>query len=376
MLSKFWFPTAVFAGEINSQVLISVRSGIITDVSVGIEKPTDAVSFEGMALPGFIDTHCHGGGGYFFSNTEGEKIESIAEFHLKHGTTTLFASLVTEDKETLLAQVERLGSFLPLSTIAGIHLEGPWLSTQFNGAHDPSLLRAPDSTEVIKLFKASNGYLTSVTVAPELNNAMETIALLESLGVTVALGHTDANSEETVAAINAGAKVVTHFYSCMRPISHRVSTLALEALYNQNIYLEFILDGSHIQKNAIQLLLDVAKERLVAVTDAISAAGMPDGELTLGNVSVTVKDGVAKLAGSDLLAGSTLTMDRAYKFLMDNFKVTAVEAVAYFSGNPAKIYNLENVGSIEVGKLANFVVVNNLNEVVSVIQAGETVSLN
>jgi N-acetylglucosamine-6-phosphate deacetylase len=376
MVSKLWFPTAVFAGEINSQVLISVQSGIITDVSVGTEKPTDAVSFEGMVLPGFIDTHCHGGGGYFFSNAEREKIESIAEFHLKHGTTTLFASLVTEDEETLLAQVTRLGSFLPLSTIAGIHLEGPWLSTQFNGAHDPSLLRAPDSTEVIKLVKASNGYLTSVTVAPELNNAMETIALLESLGVTVALGHTDANSEETVAAINAGAKVVTHFYSCMRPISHRVSTLALEALYNQNIYLEFILDGSHIQKNAIQLLLDVAKERLVAVTDAISAAGMPDGELTLGNVSVTVKDGVAKLAGSDLLAGSTLTMDRAYKFLMDNFKVTAVEAVAYFSGNPAKIYNLENVGSIEVGKLANFVVVNNLNEVVSVIQAGETVSLN
>lgn len=376
MVSKLWFPTAVFAGEINSQVLISVDSGIITDVSVGREKPTDAVSFEGMLLPGFIDTHCHGGGGYFFSNTQRENIQSIAEFHLKHGTTTLFASLVTEDKETLLAQVTRLGSFLPLTTIAGIHLEGPWLSTQFNGAHDPSLLRAPDSTEIIELFKASNGYLTSVTVAPELNKAIEAISLLESLGVTVALGHTDANSEETVAAINAGAKVVTHFYSCMRPISHRVSTLALEALYNQNIYLEFILDGSHIQKNAIQLLLDVAKERLVAVTDAISAAGMPDGELTLGNVSVTVKDGVAKIAGSELLAGSTLTMDRAYKFLMDNFKVSAVEAVAYFSGNPAKIYNLENVGSIEVGKMANFVVVNNLNEVISVIQAGETVSLN
>jgi N-acetylglucosamine-6-phosphate deacetylase len=376
MGSRFWFPKAVFAGEVTSQVLICVESGIISEVTTGLEKPADAESFEGMALPGFVDTHCHGGGGFFFSDAERENIEAIAKFHLKHGTTTLFASLVTEDKETLLAQVTRLGSFLPLTTIAGIHLEGPWLSTQFNGAHDPSLLRAPESTEVMELFKASNGYLTSVTVAPELNNAIEIISLLESLGVTVALGHTDANSEETVSAINAGARVVTHFYSCMRPISHRISTLALEALYNQKIYLEFILDGSHIQKNAIQLLLDVAKERLVAVTDAISAAGMPDGELTLGNVSVIVKNGVAKLVGSELLAGSTLTMDRAYKYLMDNFKVTPVEAVAYFSGNPAKIYNLENVGSIEVGKLANFVVVNNMNEVVSVIQAGETVSLN
>jgi N-acetylglucosamine-6-phosphate deacetylase len=135
------------------------------------------------------------------------------------------------------------------------------------------------------------------------------------------------------------------------------------------------LDGSHIQKKAIQLLLDVAKDRLIAVTDAISAAGMPDGELSLGKVSVVVQGGVAKLKGSDLLAGSTLTMSRAYKFLMDNFKVNPVDAVSYFSGNPAKIYNLDNVGSIEVGKCANFVVVNTDNEVVTVVFEGEIVPL-
>jgi N-acetylglucosamine-6-phosphate deacetylase len=213
-----------------------------------------------------------------------------------------------------------------------------------------------------------------VTIAPELNHAIEIIALLESLGVTVALGHTDANAEQTLSAINVGARVVTHFYSCMRPISHRVSTLALEALYNEEIYLEFILDGSHIQKKAIQLLLDVAKDRLIAVTDAISAAGMPDCELTLGNVSVIVKNGIANLKGTDLLAGSTLTMKNAYKFLMDNFDVHPVEAVAYFSGNPAKIYKLEKVGSIEVGKNANFVVVNSKHEVETVIFEGKVVS--
>jgi N-acetylglucosamine-6-phosphate deacetylase len=374
MGNKFWFESAVFQGKVNYQVEIQVDSGIISEVNVGVEKSPAALFLNGMALPGFIDTHCHGGGGFFFSNQDKENLETIAKFHLVNGTTTLFASLVSEDRETLREQVNHLGSLLPLKTITGIHLEGPWLSTVFNGAHDPSSLRDPESTEITDLFEASNGYLAAVTIAPELNNAIEMISLLDSLGVTVAIGHTDANAEETVSAIKAGAKVVTHFYSCMRPISHRVSTLALEALYNKDIYLEFILDGSHIQKKAIQLLLDVAKDRLVAVTDAISAAGMPDGELTLGKVSVVVQDGVAKLKGSELLAGSTLTMNRAYKFLMDNFEVSPVDAVAYFSGNPAKIYKLANVGSIEVGKHANFVVVNTDNEVVNVVFEGEIVS--
>jgi N-acetylglucosamine-6-phosphate deacetylase len=122
-----------------------------------------------------------------------------------NGTTTLFASLVTEDKESLKSQVGQLGSILPLSTIAGIHLEGPWLSTKFNGAHDVSSLRAPELSEVRDLFEASNGNLVSVTIAPELDNAIEAISLLRSLGVNVALGHTDANAEETVLAIAAGA---------------------------------------------------------------------------------------------------------------------------------------------------------------------------
>jgi N-acetylglucosamine-6-phosphate deacetylase len=373
-VDKFWFQSAVFEGKIHSKVQIRVESGIIHEINIGVEKSSDGLAFEDMALPGFIDTHCHGGGGYFFSNEDSKNMESISKFHLENGTTTLFASLVSEDVATLESQVRRLGSFLPLATIEGIHLEGPWLSKHFNGAHDPDNLRTPDHSEVRNLIDASDGNLLSVTIAPELDHAIEIITLLESFGVTVALGHTDANAEQTSSAINAGARVVTHFYSCMRPISHRASTLALESLYNDQIYLEFILDGSHIQKKAIHLLLDVAKDRLIAVTDAISAAGMPDGELNLGNVSVIVKNGIANIKGSDLLAGSTLTMRSAYKFLMDNFEVSHVDAVAFFSGNPAKIYNLENVGSIEVGKRANFVVVNSKNEVETVILEGKVVS--
>lgn len=374
MESKFWFPSAVFQGAVHKNVEVTVESEIITEIKVGVQLSADSNSLHGMALPGFIDTHCHGGGGFFFSDNNLQNIKTISDFHLANGTTTLFASLVTEDKNTLKSQVNYLGSILPFSTIAGIHLEGPWLSTKFNGAHDSSSLRAPELSEVKDLYEASKGNLSVVTIAPELDNAIEAIGLLHSLGVNVALGHTDASAEQTLLAINAGASAITHFYSCMRPISHRVSTLALEALYNPNIYLEFILDGSHIQTKAIQLLLDVAQDRLIAVTDAISAAGMPDGEINLGQVSVIVQDGIAKLKGSDLLAGSTLTMKKAYKFLMDNFDVSPVVAVTYFSTNPAKVYNLKDVGTIEVGKMANFVVVNNQNEVVSVIFKGEVVS--
>lgn len=373
MAKKYWFPSAVYEGNLNYQVQINVEAGVISEVTSGVAKPVDAVNFEGTALPGFIDTHCHGGGGFFFSDNEQENVEHIANFHLANGTTTLFASLVTQDEVTLESQVRRLGTALPISTIVGIHLEGPWLSAQFSGAHDVSSLRDPVESEVRKLHEVSKGKLMAVTIAPELNHAMEIIKILDSLGVIVALGHTDADAEQTSSAINLGAKVVTHFYSCMRPISHRVSTLSLESLYNEKIYLEFILDGSHIQKNAIQLLLDVAKDRLIAVTDAISAAGMPDGELKLGNVEVSVENGIAKIKGSDLLAGSTLTMKSAYKFLLDNFDVTPVEAAAYFSGNPAKAYNLKSVGSIEVGKMANLVVVNSQNEVETVIYEGTVV---
>lgn len=374
MEDKFWFTSAVFDGAIHEKVEVTVESGIITAIEVGVEKSVEMISIDGMLLPGFIDTHCHGGGGYFFSDPESKNIESIAKFHLINGTTTLFASLVTEDKATLKSQVGRLGSLLPFSTITGIHLEGPWLSTKFNGAHDSSLIRAPSSSEIKELFDASNGNLISVTLAPELDYAIDAITLLRSLGVFVALGHTDADAEVTLSSIEAGATVITHFYSCMRPISHRVSTLALESLYNENTYLEFILDGSHIKKNAIRLLLDAAKDRLIAVTDAISVAGMPDCQIKLGNVEVNVKDGIAMLVGSDLLAGSTLTMKNAYKYLMDNFDVTPVKAAAYFAENPAKVYKLSNVGSIEVGKKANFVVVNSENEVETVIYEGMLVS--
>lgn len=370
MSTKYWFPTAVIGENLEKSVRVVVDEGKITKIQSDVEPNTGDLVINGVALPGFIDTHCHGGNGFFFSDSKIANIESIAEFHLQKGTTTLFASLVTQESSILLEQVGRLGSNIPFLTVAGMHLEGPWLSEKFCGAHDISALRKPDKSEIEELISRSNNTIISVTIAPEIEGALEAIALLKSLGVVVALGHTDADAKITRQAIDCGASIITHFYSAMRPISHRVSSLALEALYDKDVFLEFILDGTHIIPDAIQLLLDTARHKLIAVTDAISAAGSSDGEIQLGNIAVVVKNGVAKIKNSELLAGSTLTMDRAFKFLMQNFEVSYVEAAKFFAGNAAMKYQLPEVGTIEPGNLANIVVVNFNHDIEAVLFRG------
>jgi N-acetylglucosamine-6-phosphate deacetylase len=374
MSTKYWFPKAVIGENLEENVLVEVVGGKITEIQCDVEPTTGDLVINGVALPGFIDTHCHGGNGYFFSDSEVENLESIAEFHLQKGTTTLFASLVTQEPSFLLEQVERLGSHIPFLTVAGIHLEGPWLSEKYCGAHDISALRKPEKSEMEELILTSNNTILSVTIAPEIEGALEAIKLLNSKGIVVALGHTDADAKITREAIDSGASIITHFYSAMRPISHRVSSLALEALYDKDVFLEFILDGTHIIPEAIQLLLDTARHKLIAVTDAISAAGSSDGEIQLGNIAVVVKDGVAKIKNSELLAGSTLTMDRAFKFLMQNFDVSYMEAAKFFAGNAAMKYQLPNVGEIKCGNFADIVIVNSSHEIEAVLFRGNRVS--
>lgn len=376
MLTSLWFTSAVIGDNLEKNVHMIVESGKIVRIQSGVEPTSDDFIFNGVALPGFIDTHCHGGNGYFFSDPKLENLESISEFHLRRGTTTLLASLVTQEASNLLEQVDRLGSYIPFLTIAGIHLEGPWLSEKFCGAHDISALRKPTKIEIEELILKSRNTIVSVTIAPEIDGALEAIRLLNFKGIVVALGHTDADAVITREAIAAGACVITHFYSAMRPISHRVSSLALEAIYNEDVFLEFILDGTHIIPEAIQILLDTARHKLIAVTDAISAAGLGDGEIQLGNVAVVVKNGVAKIKNSDLLAGSTLTMDRAFKFLMQNFEVSYVEAAKFFAGNAALKYQLPNVGELKPGNFADIVIVNSKHEIEAVLLRANQVAVN
>ena len=279
-------------------------------------------------VPGFVDLHCHGGGGKYFS----ENAPTAIDAHRNGGTIVQIASLVTQEIETLKTQIE----YLKHQNIYGIHLEGPYLSAKYCGAHDPRLLREPNLTEIKELLAVGEGSIKYLTIAPELPRALEAIEYLVNSGVIVAIGHSNANASETQNAISAGATVVTHFNNGMAKLG-AIDSLSQVALESE-IYLELIQDNHHVSKMDTLQIFNHAADRLVAVTDAMSAAGLGDGEYKIGALSVKVNSGVAKLAGTTTLAGSTLTMLKAF---MNFFQLVGFEqAVKFTSINPSKILGI------------------------------------
>jgi len=342
---------AVIDGQLQLEVAIEIKHGIIT--SIGSEMKADR-RIEGVLLPGFVDIHCHGGGGHYFSDLTDLGIERAIEAHTSHGTTSLIASLVTEPIDNLVLQIKRLNPFINKSAIRGIHLEGPYLAHSHCGAHDPALLRQPTIEELKKLIDASGNMIKMVTIAPELPGAISVIEFLSNEGIVAALGHTGANATVAKDAISAGAVLITHFNNGM-PKLNTGENLNSVALANPGVDLELILDGHHVDDVTVLEILKSAKPRIIAVTDAMSAAGQPDGEYSIGALSVTVKDSVARLVSNGALAGSTLTMDAAFLTLINKFGFTIPEAVHATSTLAAQKISLHDVGTISVGKKADFV---------------------
>ncbi len=273
-------------------------------------------------ISGFTDIHSHGGGGYSFSDQRPENIALALAMHREHGTATQIASLVTEPIEVLKAQIKNLLPFVADKSIAGIHLEGPYLSSAKCGAHDPKLLREPKLDEIKELIEVGEGHIRMVTIAPELFGAVEVIKFLTSMGVTVALGHSNASEAEALRGIDSGATVVTHMFNGLPGLDHREGTITNALLVNPDIYFEVILDGVHVNHSAMQLLLSIASDRIILVTDAMAAAGASDGKYKIGELDVLVSSGIATLASTGSLAGSTLTMDLAYNRLVKEFGVS------------------------------------------------------
>ncbi len=277
-------------------------------------------------MKGFTDIHSHGGGGFSFSDPNPENISKAIATHRAHGTTTQIASLVTEPLEVLTAQIKNLLPFIADKSLAGIHLEGPYLAESKCGAHDPKLLRLPKLDEIRELVDIGQGNIKMVTIAPELPGAIAAIEYLRGVGVTVAIGHSDATEEEANRGIGAGATVVTHMFNGMPALDHRQGTITNAVLVNPDIFFEIILDGVHLNRSAVELLLKLAPDRIILVTDAMAAAGSADGEYKIGELDVRVSDGVAMLASNGSLAGSTLTMDSAYNRLLQEFNVSPTVA--------------------------------------------------
>ncbi|MGW0630463.1 N-acetylglucosamine-6-phosphate deacetylase [Streptomyces sp. NPDC002758] len=369
-------PTLVLAG---AQVVLP--TGIVDDGRVIVEgeriagaAPADAevVDVRGHWLvPGFVDIHNHGGGGASFSGTADEVLTAIRT-HRLHGTTTLVASTVTDEMDFLVKQAGLLSELAEQGELAGIHFEGPFISPCRKGAHSEELLRDPDPAEVRKLIDAARGRAKMVTLATELPGGIESVRLLAEHGVIAAVGHTDATYEQTVEAIDAGATVATHLFNAMPTLGHRSPGPVAALLEDERVTVELINDGTHLHPAALELAFRHAGAGRVAfITDAMDAAGIGDGRYMLGPLEVEVSEGVARLVHGGSIAGSTLTLDRAFKRAVTVDRLPVEDVVAALSANPARLLGMaDRVGSLEPGRFADLVLLDENFDLKGVMRHG------
>ncbi|MFC9587119.1 N-acetylglucosamine-6-phosphate deacetylase [Streptomyces yangpuensis] len=324
-------------------------------------------------VPGFVDMHNHGGGGASFTSGTAEDVLQGVRTHRAHGTTTLVASTVTGDLDELARRAGLLAELTQAGEIAGIHFEGPFINPCRKGAHKEDLLRHPDPAEVRKLVDAAHGAARMVTLATELPGGLDSVRLLAEHGVIAAIGHTDASYEQTRAAIDAGATVATHLFNAMPALAHREPGPIAALLEDERITVELINDGTHLHPAALELAFHHAgAHRVALITDAMDAAGFGDGTYHLGPLEVEVKDGVARLVEGGSIAGSTLTLDTAFKRSVTLDKLPVESVVQAISANPAKLLGLyDEVGSLEPGKYADLVVLDAAFDVKGVMRRGE-----
>ena len=287
----------VTPGGVLSPGWIRLDGSVIDAVGPGAAPEPPAVDLRGQwVLPGFVDLHVHGGGGASFTEGTSDEARQAAAFHRGRGTTTMLASLVTAPLAELEARAALLADLADDGLIAGLHLEGPFLSPTRRGAQDPRHMLAPDVAVFERLRAAARGHLRIITLAPELPGALEVVKAATQAGVTVAVGHTDATADVTLVAIDAGATHATHLFNGMRPFHHREPGAVGALLDRDEVTCEIIADGVHLHDIAIRLAARAAGPgRLVLVSDAMAAAGMPDGRYQLGSKRVTVTGGVARL---------------------------------------------------------------------------------
>ena len=357
---------------------LAVENGLVAAVGEG-EVPADwshlpQVDATGQrVVPGFVDIHSHGGGGAAFgagSIVEGAR--TVIATHLAHGTTTMMASLVTLPLPTLRAAVEELADLVEAGDLAGIHLEGPWLSPAHRGAHDPQLLRDPAIEDIDYLLGARPGAVKMVTIAPELPGGLDAVRRIVSHGAIAAIGHTDADAETAIASVDAGVTVATHLFNAMLPIHHRLPGPVLALLEDPRVAVELVADGVHLHPLTVQhAARSAGATRTVLVTDAMAATGVSDGEYLLGDLVVDVVDGVARLREGGSIAGSTLTLDVALRFASGVAGVPFEDALAAVTTTPAAVLGRTDVGNLEPGARADVVILDETVSVREVFRAGQ-----
>lgn len=341
----------------------------IVEVGPGAPPEPADLTLDAAIAPGFVDMHVHGGGGASFDIGTAQAADVVRRAHLAHGTTSMMASLVTDTHRVMAAAVKELSLLVDDGLLVGIHLEGPWLSPQRSGAHQPGSLADPDPAAVESLLTAGAGSVRMVTLAPELTGGLAAVAQLVAAGVVVGIGHTDATYGIARQALDAGASVGTHLFNAMRPLHHREPG-PVGALLDSGADVELIADGVHLHPAVLRVALHAKPGRTVLVTDAMAAAGAADGDYRLGQMAVEVRDGVARLAGQGAIAGSTLTMDAAVRYCVQEAGIDLLDAITAATATPARVLGLTDVGVLEPDRLADLVVLDDDLRVLRVMRRG------
>lgn len=325
-----------------------------------------------ILIPGLVDIHVHGGGGASFADPDDGVVRAGVAHHRRHGATTICASLMTAPLPDLEAQVPVLADLVEEGVLAGIHLEGPWLSPRRAGAHPPAELRAPDPAEVGGLLRLGRGSVRMVTLAPELEGGLDAVRTVVGHDAVAALGHTDADYDTARAALDAGATHATHLGNGMRPLHHRDPGVMLALLERDDVTLELINDGVHLHDAATAAVIRAAgADRVVLISDGIPASGLPPGgSYTLGGAKVLVADGAVRISPHGSLAGSTASLADNLRRAVLHLGVRLPDAVAMATSVPARALGLTDVGRLEAGALADLVGLDDDLRVTSVMLHG------
>ena len=316
-----------------------------------------------LVLPGFVDVHVHGGGGADFMHGTEEAVRQVARTHARFGTTSLLATTLTASRDATdtaikaLLTVSEAGRGQDEAQIVGIHLEGPYICVAKRGAQPAEFVRPPDAEEFAHWLKLGRGMIRTITLAPEIAGAEAVIRLAHSKSVTASVGHTNATAAEVETAIDWGMTSATHVFNAMTGLHHREPGAVGAALTRPEIVCEIIADGVHLDPLIVKLIVATkGPSGAVLITDAIEGAAMPEGEYMLGGQAVLVQNGTAAFADGTL-AGSVLTMNRAFLNLRRFASVTLPEAVLLSSGNAwQQISPDKEIGAIAPGQMADLVV--------------------
>ncbi len=363
---------------VDDHVIIDLTSRALREIPAGVR----VVDFgDAILAPGFVDIHIHGGAGQDVMVADAFQLANVERLLSHHGVTSYFPTTVTVPLDQICSALERLADAIESASVdngsrrgraqpLGIHLEGPFLSHERRGAHPLENLLPPTLETFNRLWQAARGHIRIMTIAPELDGALEVIAEAARLGVCVSMGHSDAEMKSATAGLAAGARHATHTFNAMRPLDQREPGILGEVLTDPRLSADIIVDGIHLDPAIVRLFLQSkGPDQAVLITDAISATGMPDGRYRLGTFEVEVKNGRCLVDGK--LAGSVLTMDRAVRNVMEFAHWDLQQALRLATLNPARVAGLANRGKLTPGAEADFVVLSPTGEVRNTIIRGE-----